>query len=170
MLLQLLNSMPIWQPCASMVITGTSNLPLQRFFSGFFKIRHFQSPSLFLDGIQIPEVSSVKVLGFVFDSSLTWQKHIDQVLSCGKQRLSQLYHCRSLFGCEGVAIHYKSWIRPILEYGSILYSGAALSHLNCLECLQARVENLCGLVFPSLTTCCNASILGLTCRLLAGEG
>ena len=127
-------------------------------------------PPLFLDGIQIPEVSSVKVLGFVFDSSLTWQKHIDQVLSRGKQRLSQLYRCRSLFGCEGIATLYKSWIRPILEYGSILYSGAALSHLNRLERLQARVENMCGLAFPSLTTRRNASILGLTCRLLAGEG
>ena len=30
-------------------------------------------PALFLDGIQIPDVSSVKVLGFVFDSSLAWQ-------------------------------------------------------------------------------------------------
>ena len=29
---------------------------------------------------------------------------------------------------------------------------------------------MCGLAFPSLTTRCNASILGLTCRLLAGEG
>ena len=127
-------------------------------------------PPLFLDGIQIPDVSSVKVLGFVFDSSLTWQKHIDQVLSRGKQRLSQLYRCRSLFGCEGTATLYKTWIRPTLEYGSILYSGAALSHLNRLERLQARVENMCGLAFPSLTTRRNASILGLTCRLLAGEG
>ena len=29
---------------------------------------------------------------------------------------------------------------------------------------------MCGLAFPSLTTRRNASILGLTCRLLAGEG
>ena len=120
-------------------------------------------PALFLDGIQISDISSVKALGFVFDSSLTWQKHIDQVLSRGKQRLGQLYRGRSLFGCEGTATLYKSWIRPTLEYGSILYSGAALSHLNRLERLQARVENMCGLEFPSLTTRRNALILGLTC-------
>ena len=98
-------------------------------------------PPLFLDGIQIPDVSSVKVLGFVFDSSLTWQKHIDHVLSHGKQWLSQLYRCWSLFGHECIATLYKPWIRPVLEYGSILYSGAALSHLNHLDHLQARVEN-----------------------------
>ena len=35
---------------------------------------------------------------------------------------------------------------------------------------QARVENMCGFTFQSLTDRRNASILGLTCRLLAGEG
>ena len=127
-------------------------------------------PPLFLDGIQIPKVSSVKVLGFVFDSSLTWQKHINHVLSCEKQRLHQLYRCWSIFGCDSIATLYKSWIRPVLEYGSILYSGAALSYLNGLDRLKAYVENMCGLAFSSLTTHYNASILGLTCHLLAGEG
>ena len=77
---------------------------------------------------------------------------------------------KSLFGCEGMATLYKSWIRPVLEYGSILYSIAALSHLNCLDCLQAHVENMCGLTFPSLSAHRNASILDLTYHLLAGEG
>ena len=54
-------------------------------------------------------------------------------VSRGKQRLSQLYHCRSLFGHEGIATIYKSWICPVLECGSILYSRAALSHLNCVD-------------------------------------
>ena len=61
-------------------------------------------------------------------------------------------------------------IRPVLEYGSVLYSGAALTHLNRLNRSQARVENMCGFTFPHLTNHRNASILGLTCRLLAGEG
>ena len=43
----------------------------------------------------------------------------------------------------------------------------ALTHLNQF---QARVENMCscGFTFQSLTDSRNASILGLTCRLLAG--
>ena len=41
--------------------------------------------------------------------------------------------------------------------------------LNHLVCLQARIENMCGLIFPSLINHCNVSILGLTCPLLAGE-
>ena len=46
---------------------------------------------LFLNYVHIPEeVTSVKVLRFVFDSSLTWQARINNVLSCGRQRLGQL--------------------------------------------------------------------------------
>ena len=119
----------------------------------------------------IPEVSLIKVLGFLFDSTLTWQKHIDSVLCHGKQRLGQLYRYRSLLGSQGIATAYKSWIRSSLEYGAILYSGAAQSHLARLDSFQARVENImCRVSFPPLIVRRNASILGLTCRLLAGEG
>ena len=56
--------------------------------------------------------------------------------------------------------------------GAILYSGAAQSHLARLDSFQARVENMCGVSFPPIPLIVhrNASILGLTCRLLAGEG
>ena len=49
-------------------------------------------------------------------------------------------------------------------------SGAALTHLNRLDCFQAHVENMCGFTFPSLTNHRNASILSLTCRLWLGRG
>jgi len=77
----------------------------------------------------------------------------------------QLYRCQSLFGSQ--RLYIKSWIHPVLEYGCI---GAASTHLNCLDQLQARVDKMCGFLFQSLTDCQNASILGFSCRLLAGEG
>ena len=58
----------------------------------------------------------------------------------------------------------------MLEYGYVLYSGATLTYLHRLDSLQARAENMCGFTFPLLTNRCNASILGLTCHLLATEG
>jgi len=79
-----------------------------------FAVSVSSHPPLFLNNICIPEVTSVKVLGFVFDSLFTWQKHIDSILSRSKQRLG--HHCRSLFDCHDVFFH---WIHPMLEYGSI---------------------------------------------------
>ena len=58
------------------------------------------------------------------------------MLNCGKESVSQLYRCRSLLTSQDLCVMYKSWIRPVLEYGNILYSGVALSHLECLNNLQ----------------------------------
>ena len=65
---------------------------------------------------------------------------------------------------------YKSWIRPALVYGSILYAGAASTHLQRLDCLQSRIEQTCSSHFQSLLHRRNASIIGLVCCLLTGEG
>ena len=58
----------------------------------------------------------------------------------------------------------------MLEYGSILYSSAVLSHVSRLDSLQSRIENMCGFMFPSLSDHRSASILGFKCRRLDGEG
>ena len=39
---------------------------------------------LFLNNCQIVEVSSLKILGFMFDSSFTWGPHVDMIVSRAK--------------------------------------------------------------------------------------
>ena len=65
---------------------------------------------------------------------------------------------------------YKSWIRPILEYGNILYSKAANTHSCRLDNLQSRIERTCSVTFQPLLQRQHAAIMSLVCCLLAGEG
>ena len=51
-----------------------------------------------------------------------------------------------------------------------MYSGVALGHLQRLNNLQTQIERTCCLTFPPLLHRRNAAIIGLVCRLLAGEG
>ena len=127
-------------------------------------------PPLFLDGTVIPETSSVQVLGFTFDALLTWEPHIMKILNRGKQRASQLYCCRSLLTSQDISLIFRSWIRPVLEYGNILYTGAASGHLQRLDLLQNRIQQTCCSTFQSLSHRRDAAIIGSTCRLLNGEG
>ena len=64
---------------------------------------------------------------------------------------------------------YRSWIRPTLEYGNILYYGAAPSHVRRLDNLQTRIEHTCCSTFESLLHCHHAAIIGSVCCLLARE-
>ena len=69
-----------------------------------------------------------------------------------------------------MSIIYKSWIRPILEYGNILYSGASATHLHRLNNLHSQIEQTGSSVFQPLLSHRNAAIVGLVCRILAGKG
>ena len=67
-----------------------------------------EHPPLFLNNCRISEVTSTKILGFTFDSSFTWRDHIEEVLTCGKQRLGQLYRCHSFLNPHDLSTFYKS--------------------------------------------------------------
>ena len=51
--------------------------------------------------------------------------------------VGQLYCCHSFITKQDMCTICKSWICPTLEYGSILYSGAANTHLPHLDDLQS---------------------------------
>ena len=61
-----------------------------------------------MDDTIISEVNSIKVLGFTFDSLLTWEPHITDILSRARQRAGQFYHCRSLLTNQDMTNIYKS--------------------------------------------------------------
>jgi len=137
-------------------------------FSLLISLKHdLLHPLLIMDDIVIPDTSSIKVLGFTFDSLLTWEPHISNMLSCAKQRAGQLYRCHSLLSEQDVCNLYKSCI---LEYGNIIYLGAVNTHLCRLDNLQCRIERTCSVTFQPLFQRQHAVIMGLVCRLLAGEG
>ena len=52
----------------------------------------------------------------------------------------ELYCYCSLLTSQDLSLMYKSWIRPALEYGNILYAGGAFTHLQLLDHLQSQIE------------------------------
>ena len=84
-----------------------------------------------------------------------------QDVNDGKQRVSPLYCCHFLLTSQDLCVMYKSRIHPTLEYGNVLYSGAALSHLRHLNNLQTRIERTYSSTFQYLLHCHNAAIIGL---------
>ena len=43
------------------------------------KLKPYKSLNIKIDGVNIQEVSSVKYLGFTFDSNLTWKNHVNEL-------------------------------------------------------------------------------------------
>jgi len=134
------------------------------------KVDKHDIPPLFLNGIPITSEDTIKILGFIFDTTMTWKPHIDMIVSKSKSRMSQLYRLCQFLDVGGLSLMYKAFIHPCLEYGHLLYYGAANTHLCRLDSLQHRAEGICSTTFSSLSSRRQAAAFGLICRLLDGEG
>ena len=95
-----------------------------------------------IGGIKLSQVTSMRDLGVIIDSRLNFSDHIDFVVKRGNRALGLLI--RSLQGVRGgyckrgvIAAYYAN-VRSILEYGSVIWAGAASSHLERLERVQHK--------------------------------
>ena len=91
---------------------------------------------------------------------------IDQLATRSHQRLGAVYRVREYLGQSGLTIAFKSFVRPICEYGNIIFMGASATHLHKLDLIQKMAERLCGTIFLSLASCYKASSIGLLFKLL----
>ena len=101
-------------------------------------------PPLFIhDDFQLQQVSSVKFLGVLLTSDLTWSQHIDKVCSKTRKLIGLFY--RRFYYCnpELMLQLYKSLIRPLHEYASQVWDPHLLKDVNKLENTQKFALKVC---------------------------
>ena len=91
---------------------------------------------------------------------------IDQLTTRCRQRLGALFRVREYLGQSGLVAAYKSFVRPVCEYGSVIFMGASAVHLHKLDAVQKAAERLCQVSFQPLSSRRKASAIGLLCKLL----
>jgi hypothetical protein len=111
----------------------------------------------------------LKLVGFIFDRKLTWEKMVKKVCSTGRQALGGVRRLKKLLGYSDLAVLYKAFVRSCLEYGNLEYLGAASSHLSKLDRIQSSAERLCNTTFTPLSERREAAAFGLICKLLDGR-
>ena len=86
----------------------------------------------------LKETDSAKFLGVNIDSKLKWTKHVDQTIYKANNILSFLK--RNLNNCPThiKAQCYNALVRPILEYGCVVWDPHHRSDIDRLEKIQKR--------------------------------
>lgn len=95
-----------------------------------------------LDNSDIESVDLQKDLGVLIASNLKWE---DQIISIVKKANSFLYVIRrsfQLFTVEVFLKIYKTYIRPLLEYGFQVWSPYFQKDINLLESVQRKATKL----------------------------
>lgn len=94
----------------------------------------------------IPQLDTVKYLGVIYDSHLLWRAHIDYIAKKGVRALGILHkisNSRSGMRRDTLIMIYKMYVRPVLEFGCVLYSGAPSYKLHALILLEREALRLC---------------------------
>jgi len=125
-----------------------------------------------MGGFTVEEKEVLKVLGFLVDNKGNWGKHVEQTAKEARQRLGAIKRIRQYLNDTSSVRMYKAFVRSRLEYGNLVYWGAAESHLKKLDAVQNSAKSMLKKpqFLPSLETRRKAAALGLVCKLLDGEG
>ena len=89
---------------------------------------------------KLPYVDKAKILGVWLQNDLKWQSQIDDMLKKANRRLFMLRSLKRFgFDQEELEVVYKCYVRPVLEYGDVVWhSGLCTKQTADLERIQRR--------------------------------
>ena len=90
---------------------------------------------IYFDNTKIPEVQEHKHLGLYLNSRMKWSPHINHTISSVSKCINMLQKFKYVLDRKTLHTMYISYVRPKLEYGSILWD-------DCSEFDKARLENI----------------------------
>ena len=130
----------------------------------------FPYPRLMFDGTPVKRKKSVKLVGYVFEEQMTWGEMIAAIAKKARCRVGMLCKLRHVMDDDNMKSMYTSFIRPIMEYGSVQFMGASTIHLKKLDVVQKAAERIGNFTVESLGCRREAAAIAFTLKLLNGDG
>ena len=110
--------------------------PQKCYFIRFIYRQRIYGNGYFICNVPIQECDSIKCLGVIIDSRLSWSEHVDAIFHKASQVRGFLQ--RNLRSCsrDVKLCSYKMYVDPILDYASAVWSPYLAKHINQLESVQ----------------------------------
>ena len=111
-------------------------------FSTGPKLAHSTSLSIVIDGKALNRVSEYKYIGIVLDASLTWNAHVDYLISKARKRLAMLGRIRKNINVYTAGTVYTSFVYPILDFCDTIWSCCGSVNTDKLEKLRRHATRI----------------------------
>ena len=95
-----------------------------------------------MDGSDLFTDTEEKDVGVLFDSSLTFRKHIRNMVAKANSRIGMIKRSFSMLSIQNFKLLYKSLVRPILEYCSSIWFPLYKGDVQEIEKVQRRATKL----------------------------
>ena len=114
------------------------------------KIKKCNHPPLSFFGAHVKKVHSHKHVGLWLDDNLGWNTHINEIETKSSKRLNILMAFKYKLSRKTIESMYQVFIRPILEYGNVVWIAATKNLLIKLDKIELRALRLtCGATYRS---------------------
>lgn len=90
--------------------------------------------SVNIDGKELTRVAEYKYLGVILDESLSWNTHVNYVVSKVSKRIGILGRTRRSISMHTTGIIYRSFILPVLDYCDAVWN--CCGRTNADSCLR----------------------------------
>ena len=107
------------------------------------KVKRCRNTTVSLDGTNLQLVPSYKYLGFMLDSTLSFNHHVNTVIKTVAYKISLMAKIRRYLESETALKIYKSMILPYFDYADVVYGAANVTLLDKLQRLQNRGLKIC---------------------------
>ena len=83
-------------------------------------------------------VCNVKDLGVYLDNKWNFSGHVNQISNRAHRRASLIHRCFQSKDLSSLIAAFKVYVRPILEFNSIIWNPFLIRDINCIEQVQRR--------------------------------
>ena len=100
------------------------------------KVNKPYHPPLYMNNINISEVTSHKHLGVTFSNDGSWNDHTQSIKSKAWQRINIMRKLKFTLDRKSLETIYKTFVRPLLEYSDVVWDNIPLHDQYELEKIQ----------------------------------
>ena len=98
--------------------------------------------SVNIDGKELTRVPEYKYLGVILDESLSWNAHVNYLISKVSKRIGILGRTRRSISMHTAGIIYRSFILPVLDYCDTVWNCCGRTNADNIEKLQRRAARI----------------------------
>ena len=110
----------------------------------FDRHKTVSSEKLTLNGNEATAKETVRYLGIEVDNHLNFKSHIELVISKLNKMGGLMYRLRKILKTSQLLAVYKAYIKPIIQYGVIVYGATSRSILKPLE---SKIKHISKIIF-----------------------
>ena len=123
--------------------------------------RNLIPPPLYFNRHPLENVKCHKHLGLQINETLSWKEHINSISAATNKKVNVLSSLGKILDRKTLLTMYTAFIRPSLEYGSIVWCNCTNDEDDVLEAVQRRAARVISGAIVRTHTACIYQELGL---------